>query len=72
MLIEIITIRLLGTPQCRRYQRMRDVALKTAEQLGLEIHLDEINDTERLSQSNPFDLPRLYLNGELFATRNPP
>ena len=68
----MITIQLLGTPLCRRYQRMRVVALETATELGLEIELEEINDTEQLSQSNPLDLPRLYLNGELIASRNPP
>jgi hypothetical protein len=47
-------------------------ALEAAAELGLEIELKEINDADRLSQSNPLDLPRLYLNGELIAARNPP
>jgi hypothetical protein len=51
---------------------MRVVALETATELDLEIELEEINDTEQLSRSNPLDLPRLYLNGELIASRNPP
>jgi hypothetical protein len=63
---------LVGTTQCRRYQRMRMVILEAAMELGLEIELEEVNDTDQLSQSNPLNLPRLYLNGELIAVRNPP
>jgi hypothetical protein len=67
-----IYFQLVGTTQCRRYQRMRMVILEAAMELGLEIELEEVNDTDQLSQSNPLNLPRLYLNGELIAVRNPP
>jgi len=68
----MITGGLLGTLLYRRYQRMRTVILETAAELGVQIELEEIYDTERLSQSNPFDLPQLYLDEELIASRNPP
>jgi len=58
-----ISIRLVGASQCRRYQKMRTLLLDVTTQLEAEIQLEEINDTERLSQSNPLDLPRLYVNG---------
>jgi hypothetical protein len=68
----MISIQLWGTPLCRRYQRMRTAVLESAAELGLEIELEEINETEQLSQSNPLDLPRLVANGELIASRNSP
>jgi len=67
----MIKIALFGTPQCRRYQKMRTAVQEAAAELGMEIQLEEINDSDQLSQSNPLDLPRLYLNGELIAVRNP-
>jgi hypothetical protein len=67
----MIHIQLWGTPQCRRYQKMRTAVQKAAAALGLEIELQEINDTDQLSQSNPLDLPRLCLEGEVIASRNP-
>jgi hypothetical protein len=51
---------------------MRTAAQEAAAELGMEIELEEINDADQLAQSNPLDLPRLYLNGELIAVRNPP
>ena len=68
----MLKVELFGTPQCRRYQKMRTAVQETAAVLGLEIEFEEINDSNQLSQSNPLDLPRLYLNGELIALRNPP
>ena len=68
----MVKIELFGAPQCRRYQKMCTAVQKAATELGLEINLEEINDWNHLSQSNPLDLPRLYLNGELIAVRNPP
>ena len=68
----MVKIELFGTPQCRRYKKMRKAVLKAAVELGLEIELEEFNDTGNLSHSNPLDLLRLYLNGELVAVRNPP
>lgn len=71
-LIDMVKVQLFGPPQCRRYQKMRTAVREAAAEIGLELELAEINDTDRLSQSNPLDLPRLYLNGELIALRNPP
>lgn len=68
----MITIKLMGTPVCRRYQRMRDMVVNEAERLGIPIELDEISDTEQLSQINPLSLPRLYIGDELVASQNPP
>jgi hypothetical protein len=68
----MVMIELFGAPQCRRYQKMRTAVQEAATELGLEIELEEINDSDQLFQSNPLDLPRLYLNGELIAVRNPP
>lgn len=68
----MIEIRLMGTPACRRYQKMRDLILAEAPKLGAEIHINEISDTESLSQVNPLSLPRLYVGDELLASQNPP
>ena len=68
----MVKIELFGTPQCRRYQKMHSAVKEAMAELGMEIELVEINDSDQLSQSNPLDLPRLYLNGELIALRNPP
>jgi hypothetical protein len=68
----MITIKLMGTPACRRYQQMRDMVANEAERLGIPIELDEISDTEQLSQINPLSLPRLYIGDELVASQNPP
>lgn len=68
----MIEVRLMGTPTCRRYQRMRDLILAEALKLGAEIHINEISDTESLSQVNPLSLPRLYVGDELIASQNPP
>jgi len=68
----MVKVELLGTSQCRRYQKMRTAVWEAAAEIGLEIELEEINDVTQLSQSNPLDLPRLYINGELIAARNPP
>lgn len=67
-----LSLQLFSTPHCRRYQKMRALALETAAQLGLDVHMEEINDTDWLSQSNPLNLPRLVANGEIIASRNPP
>lgn len=68
----MIEVRLMGTPSCRRYQRMRVMVLAEAEKLGAEIHLTEVGDTESLSKINPLSLPRLYIGEELIASQNPP
>ncbi|MFN2152056.1 MAG: thioredoxin family protein [Anaerolineales bacterium] len=68
----MVKIELFGTPQCRRYQKMCTTVQEAAAELGMEIEFEEINDSNQLSQSNPLDLPRLYLNGELIDVRNPP
>jgi len=68
----MIEIRLMGTPACRRYQRMRDLILAEAQKLGAEIQLTEVGDTESLSKINPLSLPRLYIGDELVASQNPP
>ena len=67
-----LSLQLIGSPLCRRYQNMRTLVLETTAQLGVDVRLEEITDTERLSQSNPLDLPRLYVNRTLIASRNPP
>lgn len=68
----MIEVRLMGTPACRRYQRMRDLILAEAQKLGAEIYLTEIGDTESLSQVNPLSLPRIYVGDDLLASQNPP
>jgi len=67
-----ISVQLLGSPLCRRYQKMRNRVLEVATQLEKDVQLEKVNDTEALSQSNPLDLSRLYINGALVASRNPP
>ena len=68
----MITIKLFGTPACRRYQRMRESIIHEAERLGILVEIHEIGDTENLSKINPLSLPRLYIADELVASQNPP
>lgn len=68
----MIEVRLMGTPSCRRYQRMRNLILMEADKLGVLIHLTEVGETESLSKINPLSLPRLYIGDELIASQNPP
>lgn len=68
----MIQIKLLGSPTCRRYQKMRACIVKEAERLKVDIQVEEIADTEILSQFNPLSLPRLYVGGGLIASQNPP
>lgn len=68
----MIEVRLMGTPACRRYQRMRDLILVEAGTLGVLIHLTEVGETDSLSIINPLSLPRLYIGDELIASQNPP
>jgi hypothetical protein len=62
----------MGTPTCRRFQKMRTRVLEEAERLEIPIQVEEISDMETLSRLNPLSLPRLYINGELVASQNPP
>jgi len=68
----MITVKLFGTPACRRYQRMRESIIHKAERLGILVEIHEIGDTESLSKINPLSLPRLYIADELVASQNPP
>jgi len=67
-----ITAKLIGSPACRRYQKMRTVILAEAQKLGVEIYLIETSDTESLSKFNPLSLPRMYIGDVLIASQNPP
>lgn len=51
---------------------MRACIVKEAERLKVDIQVEEIADTEILSQFNPLSLPRLYVGGGLIASQNPP
>ncbi|MEO8356703.1 MAG: hypothetical protein ABI621_12370 [Chloroflexota bacterium] len=68
----MIPITLYGTPICRRYQRMREMVINASQRLGVPIELQEIGDTESLSQIDPLSLPRLYISDRLVASQNPP
>jgi hypothetical protein len=68
----MLTVTLYGTPTCRRYQKMHKLVLDEAARLDLPIQLDEISETEKLIQFSPLSLPRLYINGNLVASQNPP
>jgi len=68
----MIAIQLIGATSCRRYQKMREVAVTEAERLNIPIRLEEIGDDARLAQYNPLSLPRLDIGGNLVASPNPP
>lgn len=68
----MVDVRLLGLPDCRRYQKMRSVVIQEADKLGIQLNIEEISDYETLMQFNPISLPRLYIQGELIASQNPP
>ncbi len=68
----MFTATLFGTPSCRRYQKMRKLVVEEAARLDLSIQIEEISETAQLTQFNPLSLPRLYINGNLVASQNPP
>jgi hypothetical protein len=68
----MIPVKLIGTPTCRRYQKMRSSVLAEAERLNLAIQVEEVGDTETLSKLSPLSLPRLYIWDALVASQNPP
>ena len=68
----MVNVRLLGLPDCRRYQKMRTAVIHEAEKLGIQLNIEEISDYETLMRFNPISLPRLYIQGELIASQNPP
>ena len=65
-------IKLIGSPYCRRYRKMRSLVIDVAKQLGIPYSFEEVNDTEQLAQINPLSLPRLYINETLITSGNPP
>jgi hypothetical protein len=67
-----IPVKLIGSPACRRYQKMRAVVLDVATRLGVLVNIEEVGEAEKLSQFNPLSLPRLYIGDELVASQNPP
>ena len=68
----MLTVRLYGTPSCRRYQRMQKLVVDEATRLNIPIQVNEISDTAQLVQFSPLSLPRLYINDKLVASQNPP
>ena len=68
----MVDVRLLGLPDCRRYQKMLTAVIHEAEKLGIQLNIEEISDYETLMRFNPISLPRLYIQGELIASQNPP
>jgi len=68
----MLTATLYGTPTCRRYQKMHKLVLDEAARLNLSIEINEISETAQLVQFSPLSLPRLYINGNLVASQNPP
>lgn len=70
--MSIVKATLYGTPTCRRYQKMRKLLVEEAARLNIAIDIQEANETSQLERLNPLDLPRLYVNGHLIASRNPP
>ncbi len=68
----MFTATLFGTPSCRRYQKMRKLVVEEAARLDLSIQIEEISETSQLAQFSPLSLPRLYINGKLVASQNPP
>jgi hypothetical protein len=67
-----IPVKLVGSPACRRYQKMRVAVLDAAAQLEVQVLIEEISEIETLSQFNPLSLPQLYIGKELVASQNPP
>jgi len=68
----MLNVTLYGASSCRRYQKMRQRVLDEAKRLNLPVQLDEVSETAQLVQFSPLSLPRLYINGHLAASQNPP
>ena len=63
---------LYGAPDCRRYRRIKRRLNEAAAAVGVAVALEEVNDAAALARFNPVTLPRLYVEGQLVATRNAP
>lgn len=68
----MVTAKLVGTPNCRRYQRMRQRLMQAAGQLKIEVTLIEETATDELVHYNPLSLPLLFVAGQQVASRNAP
>ena len=68
----MMKVKLIGTPSCRRYQKMRSSVIEEAKRLNLAIQVEEAGDTETLARFNPLSLPQLFIQGKLIAVQNPP
>jgi hypothetical protein len=68
----MVIVKLMGTPTCRRYQKMRTRVIEEAERLKIAIQVEEVGDMETLSRLNPLSLPRLYIKDISVASQNPP
>jgi hypothetical protein len=69
---QAIPVKLVGSPACRRYQKMRAVVLDVAARFDMQVKIEELGEAEKLAQFNPLSLPRLYIRDELVASQNPP
>ena len=63
---------LYGAPDCRRYRRIKQRLNEAVAATGVAVALEEVNDAAALARFNPITLPRLYVEGQLVATRNAP
>ena len=68
----MLTITLYSTPICRRYQKMRRLALDEAVRLNLTIQTDEISAIDQLMEFSPLRLLGLSVNGQIVASQNLP
>jgi hypothetical protein len=52
-----ISVKLVGSLACRRYQKMRAVVLDAANRLGMQVYIEEIGETKTLSHNAHSQMP---------------
>ncbi len=67
----MITVKLMGTPTCRRYQKMRTRVIEEAERLEIAIQVEEVGDMETLSETQSPQPAQAVYKGHLGGVPKP-
>ena len=67
----MITVKLMGTPTCRRYQKMRTRVIEEAERLEIAIQVEEVGDMETFSRLQSPQPAQAVYKGHLGSVPKP-
>lgn len=68
----MLEVKLVGSPTCHRYQRMRELVLDQVARADIPIELIEEPEAEAILKYHTVNLPMLFIGGEKIAQGNPP